>query len=128
VLGRDVGISGEPWGDGFIRVPEKEFDVRADRRPFIGVHASSPDSLVRFLREQGYILETAESGESHGYFLRREQFSASDQRPLLTELESARFPLLRLGRWPDGAHSALSITGDVDALTIWDYASRFVRR
>ena len=41
------------------------------------------------------------------------------------ELETGRFPLLRLGRWPGGAKSALAVTGDVDALTIWDYALRF---
>jgi hypothetical protein len=33
-------------------------------------------------------------------------------------------PSVELGRWPDGARSALAVTGDVDALTIRDYTRR----
>jgi hypothetical protein len=32
--------------------------------------------------------------------------------------------LVRLARWPNGARAALSVTGDVDALTIRDYTRR----
>jgi hypothetical protein len=52
----------------------------------------------------------------------------TDERPVLDEIEGGTFPLARPGRWPDGARSALSLTGNIDALTIWDYASRFCRR
>jgi hypothetical protein len=128
VLARDLGVAGESWADGFVRVLGTEFEVRTRRRPFLGVHRSSSGALLKFLREQGYIFELSESADQYSYSLRRERFSRVDERPLLVELESAQIPLLRLGRWPDGARSALSITGDVDALTIWDYASRFVGR
>ena len=30
--------------------------------------------------------------------------------------------------WPDGARSALAITGDIDALTLWDYGLRLAGR
>ena len=33
--------------------------------------------------------------------------------------------LVRFGVWPRGNRSALSVTGDIDALTIWDFAHRF---
>jgi hypothetical protein len=33
-------------------------------------------------------------------------------------------PLVKLGRWPDGAKSALCLTGDLDALSLVDYLSR----
>lgn len=129
VLARDVEPpAAEPWADRCFRVHATEFEIRAERRPFIGVHPNSPDSLSTFLRDQGYIVEVAESRDTHAYFLRRKQFSAADERPLLDELEAGVFPVVRLGRWPDGAQSALSVTGDVDALTIWDYAFRFLGR
>jgi hypothetical protein len=33
-----------------------------------------------------------------------------------------------LGRWLNGARSALAITGDIDALTLWDCGLRFFER
>jgi peptidoglycan/xylan/chitin deacetylase (PgdA/CDA1 family) len=129
VLARGVEVVGaEPWRDGYVRTPGTEFEIRAERRPFIGVHPSSASSLTTFLREQGYIVEFAESGSAHACFLERGRFSREDERSLLADLEEGEFPRMRLGRWPDGAHSALAVTGDVDALTIWDYASRFLGR
>jgi hypothetical protein len=128
VLARNVGLRGETGFGAYVRVPETRFEVLAQDRPFIGVHPSSSESLVRFLREQGYIVETGESPAAYQFFFRRDRFSQQDERALLDDLESAPFPLIRLGRWPDGAQSALSVTGDVDALTIWDYAYRLVGR
>ena len=129
VLARLVDIpGGEAWDDitGLVRSPA--FVVRSDVRPTIGLHPASPERLRAFLREQGYVAEATTSAQAHGFFLHRDRFSREDERPLLDELETGRFPLLRLGRWPDGAKSALAVTGDVDALTIWDYALRFLGR
>jgi hypothetical protein len=128
-LGRDVEIPGaERGGDGTLRVTHGRFDVRAKVRPFIAVHPASPEAVRTFLREQGYVVEIADSPEGYGSFVRRDRFSSEDELPLVRELESARTPLLQLGRWPGGARSALAITGDVDAITIWDYALRFLGR
>ena len=44
------------------------------------------------------------------------------------EIDGGAFPLLRFGRWPHGSRSALSLTGDIDALTIGDYAHRILGR
>ena len=127
VLARRVEVPGsEPWEDVTRLARSSTFVVRSDVRPTIGLHPASPERLRVFLREQGYIAEAASSGRAHAFFLRRETFSREDERPLLDELETGRFPLLRLGRWPGGAKSALAVTGDVDALTIWDYALRFL--
>jgi peptidoglycan/xylan/chitin deacetylase (PgdA/CDA1 family) len=128
-LGRNVDVPGaERLDDGTWRVTHGRFDVRAEVRPFVAVHPASPDAMRTFLREQGYLVEVAESPEGYAYFLHRDRFSSEDELPLVRELETGRAPLLRLGRWPGGARSALAITGDVDALTIWDYALRFVGR
>lgn len=129
VLARGVALPAVgAGGDGYLRAAGTTFELPAGPRPFVGIHPSSPASLERFLREQGYIVEIAEIGSDYTFYLRRERFEREDQRGLLTELESGAFPLVRLGRWPDGAQSALSITGDVDALTLWDYAYRILGR
>src|SRR5690606_30139176 len=89
--------------------------------------ASDP-ALASFLRQQGYIVEEAPDGEAHACYLDRPSFRQEDERPLLAQLEAGDFPLVRLGRWPDAARSALCITGDIDALTLWDYSLRFLGR
>lgn len=129
VLARRIDVPGrEPWGYGYERIGSSGFDVPSEPRPFIAVHPSSPSSLSAFLREQGYIVESASSGGAHSHFISRDRFSRADERPLLDELDRLRSPLLRIALWPDGARSALAITGDVDALTIWDYGLRFLGR
>jgi hypothetical protein len=40
-------------------------------------------------------------------------------------IDESRRPLLRFGRWPRACRSALAVTGDIDALTIWDFVQRF---
>jgi hypothetical protein len=112
----------------YWRVKAAEFRILCNRRPFIGVSHSSSPRLVTFLRQQGYIIEQAKDDQRHTLYLDRPRFNIEDERPLLTAIEQGDFPLLRLGRWPYGARSALSITGDIDALTIWDYGLRFLGR
>lgn len=112
--------------DGMYHIAEgASIRLRAARRPFIGVSPESAPYLTSFLRQQGYIVERTADGRSYGLYLHRPDFQYQDERPLLTEIERSDFPLARLGRWPNGARSALCITGDIDALTIWDYGLRF---
>jgi hypothetical protein len=129
VLARNVDVSpAEPWSNGYRRVCAPEFDAVADRRPFIGVHPTSPERLSSFLRQQGFVVERTRSGAGYSFFLERDRFSRADERGLLDEIEAGTFPLVRLGRWPNAARSAVAVTGDVDALTIWDYALRLLGR
>jgi hypothetical protein len=127
LLARDVAVAGrtEPWAGDTVRAHGTEAVVPAEpRRPFVGVHPDCPASVPGFLREQGYIVEAARSPDRHSVFVWRDRFEPEDRRPLLDEIEEASSPLLRLGRWPSGAASVLAVTGDVDALTIGDYAAR----
>ena len=39
-------------------------------------------------------------------------------------IEKTNEPLLRINLWPKRARSALCITGDLDALTLWDFGLR----
>ena len=128
VLARGVEVLAptETWGTQYQSVLTTRFTVRAHQRPFIGLSPSSSPYLASFLRQQGYIVERAESRGSHAFFLDRPHFSFEDERPLLSQIEQGDFPLVRLGRWPNGAQSALCVTGDIDALSVWDYGLRFL--
>lgn len=124
--GVDVLSPAAAWDGRYLRASGPRIEVRAARRPFIGLSPDSSPYLAGFLRQQGYILEMASAGGVHARYLDRPRFTEEDERPLLAEIEQGDFPLVRLGRWPDGARSALCVTGDIDALTIWDYGLRFL--
>jgi hypothetical protein len=129
LLARYLDVPGaEPWMGPDVRVPSTEVEVPSRPRPFVGVHSSCPEQLTTFLREQGLIVERSGSARDYGCFVARQRFEEADRLPLLAEIEAGTSPLLRLGRWPGGARSALSVTGDVDALTIGDYARRLLGR
>ena len=128
VLVRGDATVGTPWGGGYRRVDAPVFEIQAARRPFVGVHPSSDEALTAFLRQQGYVVERSHDPGAHAVHLRRERFSRADELALLGELETGAAPLVRFGRWPNGARSAVAVTGDVDALTIWDYVARFAGR
>lgn len=120
-----ISASGH-WDGVYRRAEAGEVRLRANRRPFIGVARTSAPQLTDFLLQQGYIVEQAEGSGDHTLYLDRPQFGPADERPLLAQIEGDNFPLVRLGRWPYGARSALCVTGDIDALTIWDYGLRLL--
>jgi peptidoglycan/xylan/chitin deacetylase (PgdA/CDA1 family) len=126
ILARSVGVEApaEPWMDGYQRVLSSKFVFRADRLPFIGLSPDVPSALTGFLRQQGYLVEQGADAQSCTFYLDRSDFAREDERLLLKQVEEGPWPVIRLARWPDGARSALSVTGDIDALTLWDYVSR----
>jgi peptidoglycan/xylan/chitin deacetylase (PgdA/CDA1 family) len=128
VLARNVDIraSVKPWHSGFDRVLGTSFHFRASKRPCIGLSPDSDPGLLDFLKQQGYWVEVSPEDQAYSVYLSQAQFPAEEERPLLNRLAHSDVPLIRLGRWPDGAQSALCITGDIDALTIWDYGLRFL--
>jgi hypothetical protein len=124
-LVRGIGMpAGERWDDGWTIARSATIDLATDLRPLVAVDPRSAPALTAFLRQQGFIVEPATDGARHTVFLHRPRFGPADQLDLLDQLERGHGPLVRLSRWPDGAKSALCLTGDLDALTLWDYALR----
>ena len=124
VRGLEVRTATVPWSDGYRRATELPCVVRTDRRPFIGLLPQADPALGDLLRQQGYIVETTDVPDEYTYVLERRTWSPADGRRLLAQIEGDAAPLVRLGRWPHGARSAFCITGDIDALTVWDYIQR----
>ena len=129
VRGVDAG-RGEPLWDGtYRRLEGRSLDVPAEPRPFVGLTAGAPGRLASFLREQGYILDCGETASRCATYLDLATLARLKSEVELTEhIEDSTAPLVRYWRWPDGAKSAMCITGDLDALSLVDYAFRlFVR-
>lgn len=110
--------------DGYQRAGQGPCVIRTPRRPFIGVSPAVPAALTVFLTQQGYIVETSARPELYSFYLDHNSFARHEEQRLLAQIETANFPLVRLGRWPHGCQSAFNVTGDIDALTFWDYSQR----
>jgi peptidoglycan/xylan/chitin deacetylase (PgdA/CDA1 family) len=126
VLARGIEVAAPAfeWADGYKQLASSEARFVCGTKPVVGVSASSDPRLGDFLRQQGFIVETDDGMDGLALRLHYPRFSRSEERRVLAEIEGSGAPLVRLGRWPHGAKSALSITGDIDALTMWDYLMR----
>lgn len=127
VLARAVEVDAPtvPWADGYRQVAATTFTIHAPLQPFIGLSPATSPRLADFLRQQGYIVEISKESRRYSCYFDQAEFVAEHERPLLAQIEGTDRPLVRLGRWPNGARSALAVTGDIDALTLWDYGLRF---
>lgn len=114
----------ELWFDNYQKAIELPCIINTNKRPFIGAAPETDPTLTSFLRQQGYIVETSSKPDWYTFYIDSTSFARKNERQLLAQIENASFPLVRLGRWPDGARSAFNVTGDIDALTIWDYLQR----
>jgi len=43
---------------------------------------------------------------------------------MMLKIEQLEAPLVRFGCWPDGSCTALSVSGDIDSVTIQDFFLR----
>jgi peptidoglycan/xylan/chitin deacetylase (PgdA/CDA1 family) len=127
ILVRGQPISGktQSWDGAYRVVKTNEIEVPIEPRPFVGIGSDLPDDTVSFLKENGYILEIGEKATRCGIYIDATSLhKLSGEIQLINYIEESKVPLVRYWRWPDGAKSALSITGDLDALSLLDYASR----
>ena len=86
----------------------------------MGVSPRVSEEFVNFLIEEGFHVEESTAKWKYGVFFEEEtsEFSA------LQRIESSDAQVVRIWRWPFNARCALCITGDIDALTLWDFILR----
>ncbi len=124
-----------PWEGAEATVAARQFVVRAERKPCIALSPETPAEVEDLLREQGYVVERAAGADADGYALaldvpegfgetRAERIAR--QGEVLRTAEAAPGPLVHFGLWPEGAKAALSITGDIDSITVQDFFLRIV--
>jgi hypothetical protein len=117
------GVPTEPWLGRDQVALRSIFQVRTRVKPVVGVSARSSVAVREFLREEGFPLEISDRKSEFGHFvdLPAQQI---DEVGLLAELDSCPGPLIRMWRWPNRARSALAVTGDIDSMTLQDFALR----
>lgn len=111
-----------PWmgADRIARAPELE--LASACKPVVGVSPRTPPSVLALLAEEGFPAERGEDPARFGAWV--DVDGTADEKRILAMVEASDGPLVRLARWPAGARSALSVTGDIDCMTLQDFALR----
>jgi peptidoglycan/xylan/chitin deacetylase (PgdA/CDA1 family) len=129
VLVRDFEANGatRPWRGRYRVLDGRSVRISNGRYPLVGLAPGVPAEVAAFLRDQGYLLYEGEDRMRCTVVLAASTVSGfANEVELLAHLESSPGPLVRFWRWPDEAGSALSVTGDLDALSLVDYGVRLL--
>jgi peptidoglycan/xylan/chitin deacetylase (PgdA/CDA1 family) len=128
VLGRGLADDwGRPWPGRYRLLEVREISLVDGALPVVGVAPDVPVEKISMLRQLGYLTTQDRDAEHCAVRIDAESVRrASDDRALVALVEEQAGPLVRFWHWPEGAGSALCITGDLDALSLLDYASRLV--
>jgi hypothetical protein len=130
ILVRSVDGAGptRPWHGSYDLLDSRTLTLQDSSRPLLGIAPGTPRQAIDFLADQGYLLDASDSGERCSLVIDAAVVErAGTDVALAQHIESAGSPLVRYWRWPSGNRSALSLSGDLDALSLVDYALRFTR-
>jgi hypothetical protein len=120
-----VNAMADKWCDGYQTIASRDFVLESPVRPVIGLAPNSAPEAVNFLKSEGYIAEKSEQPDKYRLYLGNlVQFSEADKKPLTEKIEGSGAPLLRYWRWPDQTRMALTVTGDIDSITLIDFVLR----
>jgi peptidoglycan/xylan/chitin deacetylase (PgdA/CDA1 family) len=123
------------WHGVDFQVSSHRFIVNAEQCPCLGVSLQTSQDVEDFLLEQGYpfVRCSEQNAQHYAYYLdipeslgttRKEQVQRKSR--LLEQIEELKAPLIYYGCWPNGYRAALSITGDIDSITIQDFFRRII--
>lgn len=114
---------GHPRERRETNVVGRQLILETDVKPVIGLSQRTPETLRAFLVEEGFPYEVTERRSAFGAYLDIPS-RVWDEGDVLSAIDDEPGPLVRLGRWPNGAQSALAVTGDIDSITLGDFAWR----
>jgi peptidoglycan/xylan/chitin deacetylase (PgdA/CDA1 family) len=116
------------WDGRYCIIAERTLWLDSALRPFVGLGRVG-EQTTHFLSEQGYVLDLSPRARSCTVYIAGEEgLATKTEIELLEQIESTAGPLLKFSRWPHGAKSVLCLAGDLDALSLRDYASRLMNR
>ena len=138
LVARNVTVeeaSTTPWFKDDIEVKAHAFTVQSTKCPCIGVSPECPQEIDDFLCEQGYPFKhcSPEEAPQYAYYLdmpeglgvtRQEQLERKSK--VVQNIEALEAPFVYFGCWPEGRRAALSITGDIDSVTVQDFFLRII--
>jgi peptidoglycan/xylan/chitin deacetylase (PgdA/CDA1 family) len=119
---------GEPFFEGYYFVDDKDFSFQSSCFPGIGLSEAQFVKWADYLKQQGYLVEQEKPKKKYACRVLGTDIGSWNEVDIVKFIENTNEPLLRLNLWPKRARSALCITGDLDALTLWDFGLRIFGR
>jgi peptidoglycan/xylan/chitin deacetylase (PgdA/CDA1 family) len=115
------------WSGGYQVTGARDFILESPTWPVIGVSPDSSSDAISFLKSEGFVVEPSDQSDKYSIYLDElADFEVTDEKRLIDRIEGSERPLVRYWRWPDQARSALTITGDIDSMTLVDFALRIL--
>lgn len=125
--GMQPEVKSQPWGEGYQRLMGSTLHLRTKNLPLIGLEENLPGWVKKSLQQKGYITLTGSEGYDCEIILDHQFLEGvKDPVTLGEKIEALEIPLIRYWPWPDGARSALCLSGDLDALSLMDYSTRLL--
>jgi glycosyltransferase involved in cell wall biosynthesis len=113
------------WTNGYQSVNARSFIVESPKRPVIGMALDSSQEAIDFLKSEGFWVEQSSKSDNYSIYLTGlADFRSADEKSLARSIEDSGAPLIRYWRWPEQMRSALSVTGDIDSITLGDFLRR----
>lgn len=108
----------------FSPAKERNFTIESTVKPMIGLSLNASPQLQQFLKNEGLPFEIAIESEEYAYHVEEREDFEENQLHLLDKIEKIQSPLVKFSRWPNTYRSALSLTYDLDAVTVFDFITR----
>jgi NADPH-dependent 2,4-dienoyl-CoA reductase/sulfur reductase-like enzyme len=96
--------------------------LSVERDPVIALTPDAPGWCESFLRDEGFLVVRGARPDRCGASV--QSADATTEQELLAHVLAGAGPLVRTARWPHGRTAALAVTGDIDSLTLVDFARR----
>jgi len=119
---------GELFYGGYYYFDAKEISFQSSSFPGVGLSEDQYEQWAEYLKQQGYLVEQIKYDKKYACSVLGTGNDTWNEVEILKFIENTDEPLLRLSLWPKRARSALCITGDLDALTFWDFGLRVFGR
>lgn len=116
------------WFRNYRFIAENKMRFVGRRKPCAGIRPGSSSSLSDFLEREGYYYEESTKPEDFELYLDDQEVGKTREVELSREIEESGAALARIWRWPKSVRSVMSITGDVDALGLFDFFARWLGR
>ena len=122
-----VNVPVKDWCNNYQSIDTRDFILESSTRPVIGVKSDSSSDAIQFLRNEGYIIESGDQSDDYAVYLDDlKHFDKANEKALSIRIEQLDTQLIRYWRWPNQTRSVVSVTGDIDAITINDFILRIL--
>lgn len=125
ILVKNCLLSCDTYGfyRGYQVAAAREFILSSSVKPVIGLGLNTSPQAAHFLQDEGYAVDVSSHPQQFALFFNNlNSFKPEDEKRLVDLIECSEVPLVRFWRWPFQFASALTVTGDIDSITLLDFA------